>query len=110
MEAKDLRIGNWIKRPNYKNPYQVNKSSFIGWKMNYYKPIELTEEWLLKLGFKSDPYHDLYYANKPDGFFNIDINKTRGRLELHYKHIELKYVHQLQNLFFALTGEELTLK
>jgi hypothetical protein len=25
------------------------------------------------------------------------------------KSIELKYVHQLQNLYFALTGEELTI-
>jgi hypothetical protein len=68
------------------------------------KPIPLTEEWLLKFGFdkidfqfikngiKLFPIRDLYYRG------NFPIKS------------DIKYVHQLQNLFFALTGEELTIK
>ena len=39
----------------------------------------------------------------------IDCNKTRGKLELTLQQIpvDLLYIHQLQNLYHALTGEEL---
>ena len=38
--------------------------------------------------------YDSYYENTQEGKIEVD---------------EIKYVHQLQNLYFALTGQELTL-
>jgi len=37
------------------------------------------------------------------------IDREKIRVEVDNKEVNLKYLHQLQNLVFALTGEELTL-
>jgi len=69
-----------------------------------YRPIPLTEEWLLKFGFEiTDNFQtkDRFQTHKQDGFFWFEYG---------YIVVELNYVHQLQNLYFALTGEELTIK
>lgn len=80
-------------------------------------PIKLTEEWLTGFGFNSDPY--------VKGYIGIDVGYTSfvlaypevGPSKIHfcwnYKQDiwplfrELKHVHELQNLFFVLTGEDL---
>ena len=64
------------------------------------KPIPLTEEWLLKFGFRE--------SNKYLFKYKLGLKK-RGD-NYFYDNISIKHVHQLQNLYFALTGEELTLK
>ena len=75
--------------------------------------IPLTEEWLLKFGFnfvKSthdeaecyDYFYNLLYLNMAN--HSISIN---GKCVLSFIP---DYIHQLQNLYFALTGEELTIK
>ncbi|WP_407533773.1 hypothetical protein [Elizabethkingia miricola] len=73
------------------------------------KPIELTEEWLIKFGFKleSDAEGE-YYENKGVGILILrsdDIHFFFGN-----PNNKDKYVHELQNLFYALTGEELKLQ
>jgi len=74
--------------------------------------IPLTEEWLVTFGFhkSSNQYfsiasfsyieHDAYGCN---GGFGYCLHDERGIF------LEIKYVHQLQNLYFALTGEELSI-
>ena len=132
MEVRELRIGNYLEskvdydgwgfavsKGNYFSIKEFNGNYLHKWSdmgasgsfsLDDAIPIPLTEEWLLKFGFVSNPYQDIYYIKNGDNSFVIDINKTRGKLELFWKHIDLKYVHQLQNLYFALTGEELTIK
>lgn len=109
MKAQDLRIGNYINRHQSIVSVwmlaQGDGGTINGVNEDEYKPIPLTEEWLLKFGFVCHPW----------GWVNEQIGI---RLTLHsfiYKNdnganIKIKHVHQLQNLFFALTGEELTLK
>jgi len=68
-----------------------------------FEAIPLTEEWLLKFGFT---FSDMIYSF--DGFEILDLKQG---LEF-YNHdypIKIKYVHQLQNLYYALTQTELTL-
>lgn len=110
MKASELRIGNLVY--GYKTVWDVDSTDFcnIG-VIETYKPIPLTEEWLLKFGFELQPKkNDLnswYYIEK--GKFSM--NNARG----FWSHspiyledvVEIKYVHQLQNLYYALTGEEL---
>ena len=72
--------------------------------------IPLTEEWLDKFGFDIKDKDRLDWVK---GAFNLersneDNNKFCFEVYSHY--IPLDYVHQLQNLYFALTGEELILK
>tara|TARA_R110000850_G_scaffold27360_2_gene77375 strand:- start:54 stop:419 length:366 start_codon:yes stop_codon:yes gene_type:complete len=120
MEAKELRIGNWIKY-NFKmqgwNDVQVCANDFHnGFRddkfvsMNY-KPIPLTEEWLLKFGFEK-PYFswmcDKFHLTEWDEYplhWIVSFNKNNAVIVL-----KLKHVHQLQNLYFALTNEELIIK
>lgn len=87
----------------------------VGWEN--IKPITLTEEWLLKFCFKVRfKNEDL---NKP-----VFLRSEKNRQIDIYPHdeynfyfmineiqmsIPLLFVHQLQNLYFALTGEELTI-
>ena len=102
MKASELRIGNSIM--------QDGDFVFVTWwrlelmeknKLEY-KPIPLTEEWLFKFGFEKA--YETCYQYKDfilnDKFIMMDIDIT----------IQLKYVHQLQNLYHSLTDEELTIK
>jgi hypothetical protein len=89
---------------------------------NYAEPIKLTEEWVQKLGFeKTDDYGDIiYYAPKDRGkrhyyiCFDHDVEVISFGLSvlgncicIIYGGDNLKYVHQFQNLYYALTGVEL---
>ena len=72
-------------------------------------PIPLTEEILLKFG---------YIGNEPvfsekSTIFTLGIHKIWKPFNIfldEYYRFEIKYVHQLQNLFFSLCGEELKFK
>jgi hypothetical protein len=73
------------------------------------EPIPLNEQWLLNFGFEKNIYTELFKKNG----HQIDLSVIKCLFYLTetadwYKEIE--YVHQLQNLYHALTGEELTLK
>jgi hypothetical protein len=80
------------------------------------QPIPLTEEWLLKFGFTSSNGWFELRCNK--SFYSLDVNvlmevsicvnNESMEYPLYLDHI--KHVHQLQNLYYALTGEELTLR
>ena len=79
-----------------------------------FEPIPLTEEWLIKFGFeqltkksngfKSGSYS---YSGKVSLILNHDGLRTWTNF---WQGNEMRYVHQLQNLYFALTGKELTIK
>ena len=90
----------WIKTIEPK----IDSKSF------HFKPIPITEEWLLKFGFFK--YNNAYVLEKPNenimNFkFSIWSDFTYNSSEFP---VELKYAHQLQNLYFALTGTHLKLK
>ena len=79
------------------------------------KPIPLTEEWLIKIdGIEKAPYDDDikdYYLIKRCGFFDIIYEDNESiYIDLGDTLKKVKYLHQLQNLYFALTDEELTIK
>ena len=122
MEAKELRIGNYVSYATQETLIlDINRThaelgyymDSIGFERKYheFRPIPLTEEWLLKFGFVFDSYGeyckgayslDNEYTDK--GVYNFVIHKETCL------DIEIKYLHQLQNLYFALTNEELTIQ
>jgi hypothetical protein len=117
MKANELRIGNVVNRHKFegdvvhvidsKDIYIIENSDpkSVLYVKNY-SPIPLTEEWLLRLGFVSNPYQDRYEY----GDIDIECDKTKGETILWASGApHIKYVHQVQNLIFALTGKELTL-
>jgi hypothetical protein len=125
METKELRIGNLLHyklladnisvRGIGKNCIWLNDSEHAGpISIDYLEPIPLTEEWLEKLGLTKSTLDNDFEPNEPKwyswikGVFNLEIQENGEiwfELYSHYKHI--KWVHELQNLYFALTEEEL---
>lgn len=111
MKASELRIGNYynhngeIKKvtPNIILELFENERVWI-------EPIPITEEWLLNFGFSEklgnwELPNFRFHINKPmnfDGFIFCE-----GYSVITDK---IQFIHQLQNLYFALTGEELILK
>lgn len=156
MEAKDLRIGNLVlsNNPLYRKdwlgkilsileikdesvsvvaidelPYAFTGGQFL----KYIDPIPLTEEILLKCGFKKQGLKILDFYNKSiswnETFKEISLSIQQGNqyVYLREQNDELPndrmadniicifngdihgklYLHQLQNLYFALTNTEL---
>ncbi len=80
-----------------------------------FTPIHLTEEWLLKFGFEiafaDEAFKEALYGDNPVTEDYLIILKNVSNYWFYRNgHFKIRYVHQLQNLFFALTGEELTIK
>jgi len=74
-------------------------------------PIPLTEEWLLKFGFKK-VLSGLFWSNQWITL-NMDFEQyfTDGNYHDYLVGNKIEYVHQLQNLNFSISvGEELTIK
>jgi len=77
-----------------------------------FSPIPLTEDWLVRFGFEYFKGNNSYQY---DSFMGFTIwGRLKDGFSVHVQDIEcgnpIKYVHQLQNLYFALTGEELQSK
>jgi hypothetical protein len=122
MQANQLRIGNWVMIDPHNFPQQVcdvmcdcvNTENVQGAHYGLMDAIPLTEEWLLKFGFTrhhDDYYNDIIFiknvVNNYEfewGVYPITLNSG---VQINNRTL-LKHVHQLQNLYFALTGEELT--
>ena len=119
MQANELRINNLIAVKGF--CVKVSKETFKhieNGKVLEAEPIPLTEELLIKFGFEKSNSVDRTIeivgrnftldSSTPDNYSTVkliewwseDCNVIR----------KVKYVHQLQNLYFALTGKELTIK
>ena len=113
MQSKDLRIGNLVKHLDCN--LKVLKIGFTKiWTKDGLKsyddiePVDLTEEILLiNCRFKKSP-HDIRFKT----LNSVRLKTTEKGFKFNYGESirYIKYVHELQNLYFALTGEELELK
>jgi hypothetical protein len=126
MKANELRVGNWLQFENGVTPksfVQVN-AWFLRQLVHdhkndnpelngYYSGIPLTPEILEKAGFvykeSGDEVfeqewhidgHELIWGPTSDNSYCCDYHCGN----------EIQYLHQLQNLYFALTGEELEIE
>lgn len=123
MKATDFRINNWVYSTTHQQNYKIIRLEKDSELINI-EPIELTEEWLLKFSFAKDnqnnyrKYDDetcgvlgivehkkLYTNEHLSFFFNVGGSYAISSIDF-----QIKYVHQLQNLYFALCGSELTIK
>jgi len=110
MKASELRIGNYVNDSIGLITIGLNGNIKFAY---VYHPIPLTEEWLLKFGFdKLDKAHfkiiqkDIF--NSP---FTITLDENEiFKLDFQGFWYQLEFLHQLQNLYFALTNEELKIK
>ncbi len=114
MKASDLRIGNWVITDQTEIVCDVlcdciNTHNHELLPIGEIEPIPLTEDWLVMFGFKKHRYH--YRKGKLDiTLEGRDAYNELGRVYYNAWAILDKqpdYVHQLQNLYHALTGKEL---
>ena len=135
MKAQDLRIGNFInfkamdeiiaveticakkKLMSLEDPegYLISTSHFPPLLLSMCEPIPLTEDWLLKFGFESVGRVTNWEKRtmRNNGVYLSQNPETK----IHYFHrnagcdiTDIKHVHQLQNLYHSLTGQELEIK
>ena len=136
MEINKLRIGNWVKvnDPIFGvNTYKVatirdngiitlndNMSCLV----DNIEPIELTGDILINIGFKKG-YNEIYSKTIKVDFYeynisyqNVKDNKysfvasgyKNGELKRQIRLDNIQYLHELQNVFFSFTNQELEMK
>jgi len=117
IQANELRIGNWYVQ--YGSYYKVTPTTlrdlfYTTKPQGWCRPIPLTEDILLKCGGERDEHNDVFvYLDKTH---DLRLYLTNGFIQQcksyysplsNYPHIT--HLHQLQNLYFALTQQELTI-
>lgn len=132
IKANELRLFNYIFRAGHvaevraiigeDNLALIDKQSGIGTYRNdgNCKPIPLTAEWLHKFGITWNNINGSEYYFTTTGLDGLRLDPpTKGEDDGWTPMTpdgdgsigkEIFFVHQLQNLYFALTGEELTIK
>jgi hypothetical protein len=87
--------------------------------INRFEPIPLTEEWLVKFGFikgeDSYSFRGFFLENRNTDPFLPQLKREKlkdsfGVWRNNNFLTNIKHVHQLENLYFALTNQELTIK
>ncbi|CAB4128101.1 hypothetical protein UFOVP104_16 [uncultured Caudovirales phage] len=133
IKSNELRIGNLVDMCGVKEIHSIIKTTNGSFKLEInekrssgvsvsemcpieslsLKPIPLSNVWLVRFGFKLSE----------EGFLKIKTKKRKTYLEVNIKtkrtivisghyfndFVNINYVHQLQNLYFSLTGVELEL-
>lgn len=111
MNANELQIGNWIELKN--SGFIKIEADNIGDIVNneaIFEPIPLTPEILKKCGFVKK------WLDNGDTIrcWDYELNEFHlhvlGDDMITFMTRKINYVHQLQNLYFALTGGELNIQ
>ena len=128
IQANELRIGNFLRLNNPEHRpdehgkvlkvvgvteeyplvqlvHDPNRIMSFGQFWHFIDPIPLDESWLRRAGFDNGwilshnrEEFNMFYTGGVY-FYSADY--------LHHNSVAIKYVHQLQNLFFCLSGKEL---
>lgn len=118
IQANELRLGNWV---DYKGKYyqiydgirslsiddldsESLDSHLKNIKLLDLRPIPITEEILLKCGFERLGKYTFVCDN---ALMQLEIDVITNKLVHSILAIEVKYLHQLQNLYYFLCGKEL---
>ena len=127
LQANELRLGNYIHRYDFGDLSLRNEQILeIGTKLvctgpikvicelKDVKPIPITEEWLVKMGFENDYDSTWIIDIGNDALLWYDLKRKTIAVGVPYEasgnEVKRPFLHQLQNLFHSLTGEELTIK
>ena len=116
MKNTELRIGNYVKYEGELSQitgvdedyiYLRDTVSFDYIECDEIDPIPLTEKWLLDFGFISDGSKE--YQIEGNRYSLLKTDSYEGYLFCDGIKVlrELKYVHELQNLYFYLISDEL---
>jgi len=114
VKVNELRIGNNLQDNGSLIEVCVGMLNYLGQNEdNDIKPIPLTEEWLLKLGFEEGKENAGTLKCFRKGKYTIAKwigDKWQFWMNTVDVYNSPQHVHQIQNLYFALTNTELTIK
>lgn len=127
INVNELRIGNWVNFMEDDTRFKVTEINPTGisvensdestWiELDQFSGIKLTPEILIATGFHkhnnawvqddySETNYNHWYFTIWDQFDGAELKYNSAEFQ-----VELKSVHQLQNLYFVLTGTELEIK
>jgi hypothetical protein len=116
MKSTELRIGNLVEFDNGTDYelIEITAEDLKHIESGVYFPIPLTSEWLLKMGFEDDSYGNYRKYITEYAWFTVSIDRKTGAIReyvsIDYYEINppCEYVHQVQNIYYYLTGKELT--
>ena len=118
MKANELRISSifrWKstgKVDNVKSIVTVGSKTYINDVcISDCEPVKLDEDWFREFGFNQ--VNTSWYKDENFAIYEIITLSYKKAYcfvsdDMFIKDFEIKHVHQLQNLYFALTGSELT--
>jgi hypothetical protein len=122
MKPEELRIGNLVIRySNIMKVYGVGNeradliliqpNTMVNWCMLYQdiSPMPITSEWLDKFGFHSQTHRLVKGVSYSKDGISYYTNDNAIKLYGNYMY-NIKYIHQLQNLYFLVNGKELEVK
>jgi hypothetical protein len=131
MKKEDLRIGNFYMSVKFGIPVECTLADLYELCVKsdgaygdppieeMFEPIPITKDWLWGLGFDEDhlspnifyyPYLASFLTVAIGPHKHVGIVKEKADPVLYMRFMDIEYVHELQNLYFALTGEELIRK
>ena len=119
MKVQELRLNNLIEVKICTNKNQfvtgvtndsINTTDADNLNLSDIKPIKLTDKWLIDFGFTKIEWDNNNSFRKMVGnndytivFYSNCVCEIGGIITK-----EIEFVHQLQNLYYALTGVELS--
>jgi hypothetical protein len=109
MKANEIRIGNLVEATNddVVFPYVITAQEIVFYHSDpkRFNPIPLGKEWFDKIKWELEKGEFYYFLD--NNYFSIN---TSGQVYYmgDYTAVNVEYLHDLQNLYFAITGEELT--
>lgn len=122
MEANELRIGNKVKFSEdgtYFTVVDITKGGLgveneieLTWiEIDQFECIPLTEDILVKAGFEFKPTGQEVYEQTWINGNGFEIwQHDKGFCHDYFCGGNVNYLHQLQNLYYTLTGQELTIE
>jgi len=131
MKINELRIGNLVKRKGEIIKFEIADFMQLGECVIFEEDIEgieISTELLISAGFEKQPhswFHKSYFTNclEVAEKFTLAINSKSKRASIFdecenpdygmmptYATYDFEYFHQVQNMWFALTNEELEFK
>ena len=120
IKVNELRLNNYVKFENGDESHQVQGvyqssncedrtiqlyGNYISNRDDQLVGVPISDDWLLKFGFDCFPWG---WVKKSSEDFGVRINMRSYNYDVSgNSSVRLDFVHQLQNLYFALTREEL---
>lgn len=111
MKANELRVGNWVIGIEDNDYYQITSSTITmleRGECSHIRPVPINPTWLRQLRFEN--CINGWWSK--DEMINVKLNDDGNEIYLrgsdtNLANYPIDYVHELQNLYYAIFGKEI---